>query len=183
MGPQSSTNSLPGVARLSADVATRRPRPLPILLRRPSVKLPAVAAGITKRQSRSPSRSGNVDAVSTPDADTLLVFGAISKAVKGSERKRFGLFSHQLARRRRSFGVLDRGARLGDFQRDAAAGIARAGQGQALAQRHRPSIDLQMGTRIVFEKSDDELRAVGAAIAPERLRERGRCGGCNSRNE
>jgi hypothetical protein len=32
-----------------------------------------------------------------------------------------------------------------------------------------------MGTRIVLEKSDDELRAVGAAIVLERLRERGRC--------
>src|SRR5260370_26447954 len=92
MGPQRSTNSLPGVARLSADDATRRPRPLPILLRRPSAPPPAAAAGITKRQSRSPTRYGSVDAVSTPETDALLVFGAISKAMKGSERNVAALF-------------------------------------------------------------------------------------------
>ncbi len=97
--------------------------------------------------------------------------------------ERFGPYSRRLARRRRSFGVLDRGACPSDFQRHAAAGIARAGQGQALAQRHRPSIDLHMGALVVFEKSDNELRAVGAAIAPERLRGRGRCRGHSSRDE
>jgi hypothetical protein len=39
-----------------------------------------------------------------------------------------------------------------------------------------------MGTRIVLEKSDDELRAVGATIVLERLRERGRCTDCNFGN-
>jgi hypothetical protein len=113
----------------------------------------------------------SVDANRTIDAGACLVQGSISKAERGSERKRFGLFSYQFARRGRSFGLLKRGACLRDFQRDAAARITRAGQGQALAKRHRPSIDLHMGTFIIFEKSDDELGAVGAAIVLESLRE------------
>src|SRR5260370_38350091 len=92
MGPQRSTNSLPGVARLSADDATRRPRPLPILLRRPSAPPPAAAAGITKRQSRSPTRYGRVDAVGTPEKDPLLAFGPISKSLQGAERNVSALF-------------------------------------------------------------------------------------------
>ena len=54
---------------------------------------------------------------------------AISKDInpeKGSKQKRFGPFSYRLARRRRPFGVLDRGAGLVDFQCDAATGIMRA---------------------------------------------------------
>ena len=58
--------------------------------------------------------------------------------------------------------------------RHAATGITRAGQRQALAKRHRPAIDLQMGTRVVFEESDNELRAIAAAIGLERLRRRRR---------
>jgi hypothetical protein len=46
------------------------------------------------------------DAGSAFDANASLVFGAVSRAVKGSKRKRFGPFSNQLARRRRSLGVL-----------------------------------------------------------------------------
>jgi hypothetical protein len=104
----------------------------------------------------------------------LLVSGAIIKCVKRVETKRLGPFSYQLTRRHRSFGVLDRGARTGDFQRDAATRIARPRQGHALAKRHRPAINLQMGALVVFEKSDDELSAVGAAIALEALRQSGR---------
>ena len=109
--------------------------------------------------------------ISTPAADALLFSAAISTGMKGSERKGSGPFSCQFAGRHRSPAVLDRGARLGDFQRDAAAGIARAGQRKAPAKRHGLSIDLQMRPPVIWEKSDDELRAVGAAIVLERLRE------------
>ena len=55
------------------------------------------------------------------------------------------------------------------------ARIARAGQGQPLAKRHRFAVDLHMRALVVLEKSDNELRAVGAAIVLERgLGERGR---------
>ena len=70
--------------------------------------------------------------------------------------------------------MLDRGACPGDFQRDAAARVTRARQCNALAKRNGLSIDLQVGTPVVWKKSDDELRAVGAAIVLERLRDGGR---------
>src|SRR5664279_1332497 len=101
----------------------------------------------------------------------LPVLDAISNTVRGSKPQRFRPFSCQLARRDWPFGVLDRGARLADLQGDAAARIARAGQAEALGQRHRPAIDLQMRALVVLEKSDNELGAVGAAIVLERLRQ------------
>jgi len=57
--------------------------------------------------------------------------------------------------------------RLGDSQRDPAAGIARARQRQPFLKRHRVAIQLQMRAGIILEKSDDELRAIGAAIVLE----------------
>jgi len=64
--------------------------------------------------------------------------------------------------------VLERGARLRDLQRNTPARIARTGQRQTLAERYCPSIDLQMRAPIILEKTDNELGAVGAAIALER---------------
>src|SRR5476651_539702 len=89
---------------------------------------------------------------------------------KGSKQNVSALFLYRFARRYRPPGVRERGARFGDFQRDAAARIARARKCQALGQRHRPSVELQMRAGIVLEKSDNELGLVGAAIALERLR-------------
>src|SRR5665647_1842260 len=127
----------------------------------------AAAAGTTKRPYRSPSRYGSADASRMRDT--------ISKGMKGSGRKRSGPFSlSELAGRHRAFGVLDRGACLGDFQRDAAARIARAGQAEALGQCHRLAIDLHMGALVVFEKSDDELSAVRTMVVLEGLRPRRR---------
>ena len=99
----------------------------------------AAAAGITKRQSRNPSRHGSVNAYRKSNAEALLVFETIIKCVKEGRNKNVSaLFSCQLAGRHRSLGVLDRGACLGDFQRDAAARIARTGQRQALGQASPP---------------------------------------------
>src|SRR4030081_838937 len=96
---------------------------------------------------------------------------------KGSEQKCFGPFSCQLACRHRPFGVLERGdTGPGDLQGHAASRIARAGKSQTFAQRYRLAIELQMGACIVLEKSDDELRAIGAAIILKGLGERGRRG-------
>src|SRR5260370_7265812 len=84
-GPRRSTNSLPGAGRLSADVAMRRPRPpRPIASRSASTKPPAAAAGITRKPSRTPSRSGSADANRKLDTDAK-VLGAISKVENGSE--------------------------------------------------------------------------------------------------
>ena len=58
-----------------------RPDPPPIRVHRPSTKRPAAAAGITKRQSRSPSRRGSVDASRKPAADAFTVPGADIKCV------------------------------------------------------------------------------------------------------
>src|SRR6185369_8766938 len=72
---------------------------------------------------------------------------------------------------------------LGDLQGHALPLIARSRQRQALGQCQRLAVELQMGAGIVLEKSDDELRPVGAAIVPEaRLREGGRRYGCRHRN-
>jgi hypothetical protein len=53
----------------------------------------------------------STDAGSAFDADASLVFGAISRAVRGSKRKRFGpFFSNQFACGGRSFGLHEHGA-------------------------------------------------------------------------
>lgn len=74
----------------------------------------------------------------------------------------------------------DGGADLGNFQRDAAARIARTRQGQAPRERQRPAVDLQKGAGIVLEKPDQELRAVGTVIALEGLRQRRRRDNCHN---
>jgi hypothetical protein len=68
------------------------------------MKLPAAAAGITKRQSRSPSRRGSVDANRKSGTNAFLVSGPIIKSVKkGRNEKVSALFhvsSHAVVGRR-----------------------------------------------------------------------------------
>src|ERR1700730_8168636 len=62
-----------------------RPRPTPpIASRNASTKPPAAAAGITRKLSRKPSRSGSADANRKLDTDAK-VLGAISKVEHGSQ--------------------------------------------------------------------------------------------------
>ena len=74
-----------------------------------------------KQQSRNPSRCVSVDANRQFDADAPLDFGANQKLKKGRNKNVSALFLNHLTRRHRPFGMLERGPRLGDLQRDAAA--------------------------------------------------------------
>src|SRR5215210_4586161 len=84
------------------------------------------------------------------------------------------LASGQLASGRRPPPMLDRGGGLRDFQRDAAARIVPARQGQAPGKRHGLAIDLEMGGLVVLKKSNHELRSVSTAITLEARLRRGR---------
>ena len=167
-----SINSLPGAARLSVDVAMVR---LPLLTSLPRwpISLTAAAAGTTQRLSRKPSPGVTTDACQMSDEDGLKISntssGAVGEVEKGRNEIVSALFrvrtsSDQLTRGDRPLDVLERGCTcLGDREGHAAAAVARARQSKPLGQRHGAAVQLQMGARIRSEKSDDELRAVGAS--------------------
>jgi len=94
----------------------------------------------------NPSPGETTDAGAKFGSDALEASGAVRKLKKGRNENVSALFSCQLARRYRPFGVLERGdPGLADLQRHADSRIARAGKSKTFAERHRPAVELQMG--------------------------------------
>jgi hypothetical protein len=60
--------------------------------------------------------------------------------------------------------MFDRRPCRDDLQSDATARISLTGQAKAPCERHRLAVYLQMGALVVLKDSQDELRAIRAAI-------------------